>query len=464
MHKLFKYIAAFVLRKYIIQFVLFFIAALLSLSIYFFIAEKKRAKQELQAQAQMLELKNEISLQQVYLQLAGAASYGYAVSGDKATAAGLDMALDSIQASTLRIDSLCRLVQYKAGSSLCARSAALVLQKTRYFQLVKRIYDHNNQVAALNLASGLVRDHLSDSIQKTNSAILNIIRPGTTKEENKFQGIKNALVFPVIIGCLVVLMLIIYALFQYTKHVQQLNKQLEGKIDHISTNLEAVNNELDTFTFSVSQYLKAPLRAINRYAHILKKEYGPALDASANGSLDILLDSAGQISRLIDTSVKFSKLEKTEIGQSNIDMNTIVQDTLKELSATNDLSKYNIIIKPLSSCKGDSHLLKEVWHNLVENAIKFSRTASVPEIEIGCKTDPKERIYYVIDNGVGFDMIYQAKLFGIFQRLHRKGEFEGAGLGLSLVKRIVEKHGGRVFAESVVNKETTFFFTLPNIR
>ncbi len=464
MHKLFKYIAAFVLRKHIIQFVLFFITALISLSIYFFTVEKKRAKDESEAQVQWLELKREISLQQVYLQLAGSASYGYAVSGDKETSAVLDIAMDSLQASTSRMNYLCML-GLKAGSSLCARSAALVMQKTGYFQLVKRMYDHSNQVAALNLASGLLRDNLSDTIQKTNSAILDSIRLSMRGEENKFPEMmnkNNALAYPVIISCLVVLILIIYALFQYTEQVQQLNKQLERKVNHISTNLEAVNNEMETFTFSVSQYLKAPLRAINRYAHLLKKEYGPAMDASANGSLDILLESASQMNRLVDTSLKYSKLEKTGISQSGVDMNIIVQDTLRELSATNDLSKYSIIIKPLPPCKGDSHLLKDVWHNLVDNAIKFSRTASVPEIEIGCKTDSKERIYYIMDNGVGFDMIYEAKLFGIFQRLHRKEKFEGAGLGLCLVKRIVEKQGGRVFAESAVNKGTTFFFTVPN--
>ncbi len=229
----------------------------------------------------------------------------------------------------------------------------------------------------------------------------------------------------------------------------------------LQTQLKNVNKELEAFSYSVSHDLRAPLRAISGYSLILKEDYSSLLGEGALEIIEILINSARHMGQLIDDLLKFSQLGRLEVIQGDVDMEQIVQWAIKEINAGINLEKYLITIHPLPACNGDSRMLKQAWMNLLDNAFKYSSKKQQPEIEIGCHEEESQWVYYVKDNGVGFEMEYADKLFQVFERLHRKEDFEGTGLGLSLVKRIIEKHNGMVYAESGLNTGSVFCFTIP---
>jgi signal transduction histidine kinase len=241
----------------------------------------------------------------------------------------------------------------------------------------------------------------------------------------------------------------------------KLNEILEHRILERAAELEAANSELEAFSYSVSHDLRAPLRAISGHALILREDYGHVLDKVGNDSINVLIESSKKMGRLIDDLLKFSQLGRLEAVKSSVNMNTIVEEIIKEFAFIRDIGKYHFSINKLPRCKGDEKMLKQVWFNLIDNALKYAGTKEHPVVEIDCNEEKNLLIYFIKDNGVGFDMAYQDKLFGVFQRLHSEAEFEGTGLGLSLVKRIIEKHKGRVFAESILNEGSTFYFTIP---
>jgi PAS domain S-box-containing protein len=242
-----------------------------------------------------------------------------------------------------------------------------------------------------------------------------------------------------------------------------LNENLEKKVIERTLQFEAANKELDSFSYSVSHDLRTPLRAVNGYAIMLKEELGPKLDIEGERIINIIIDSAMLMGQLIDDLLAFSRLGRKEIVLRPVDMNELVKAGIKEL-LENETKKYNIKIHELPQCQADSSMLKQVWMNLVGNAIKYSSKKDIPEINIGHIKDGKRIIYYVKDNGVGFDMKYSNKLFGVFQRLHGSDQFEGTGVGLALVKRIIDKHGGEVWAEAKLNEGCIFYFSIPGKR
>lgn len=238
-----------------------------------------------------------------------------------------------------------------------------------------------------------------------------------------------------------------------------LHEQLEEKVRQRTRELEIVNKELEAFSYSVSHDLRTPLRAISGYSMMLKEDYGSKLDAEGNRIMDVILSNTKMMGQLIDDLLTFSKMARLETIYESIDMNQLVQRCLEDL--TNEQSGYDITVAALPACSGDASMLRQVWFNLLGNAIKYSSKKEKPQIEIGAKDDPGFHVYYVKDNGAGFDMKYAGKLFGVFQRLHRQDEFEGTGLGLALVKRIISKHGGEIWADASPGKGATFYFSVP---
>ncbi|HEX7904171.1 MAG TPA: ATP-binding protein [Chitinophagaceae bacterium] len=251
-----------------------------------------------------------------------------------------------------------------------------------------------------------------------------------------------------------------------TMSIQVHNAQLdlEKKVKERTAQLEAANKELEAFSYSVSHDLRAPLRALSGYGMMLKEDYGPKLDDEANRITDRIVSNAKMMGKLIDDLISFSQMGVKEVVHQTVDMKKVAEDCMAELLHHETPDKYQVHINNLPACHGDSNLIKQVWMNLISNAIKYSSKKPVPCIEIGCTEDAYTNTYFIRDNGVGFDMQHAHKLFGVFQRLHSHKVFEGTGIGLAFVKRIMLKHNGEIRAVSSIDEGATFYFTLPASR
>jgi len=225
--------------------------------------------------------------------------------------------------------------------------------------------------------------------------------------------------------------------------------------------LETVNKELEAFSYSVSHDLRAPLRAISGFAEALMEDYAPRLDAEGRRYLGLIQANAHQMGQLIDDLLAFSRLGRQQMSETRIDMAALAKAVFGELAALTPGRQLALRIGSVPAAQGDGTLVRQVLMNLLSNAIKYTKSRSQASIEFGYLPESGGGAYYVKDNGVGFDMQYVGKLFGVFQRLHPVTEFEGTGVGLALVQRIITRHGGRVWAEGAVDQGATFYFTLP---
>jgi PAS domain S-box-containing protein len=243
---------------------------------------------------------------------------------------------------------------------------------------------------------------------------------------------------------------------QAEEEVRKLNEHLNLR----AIELETANKELEAFSYSVSHDLRAPLRAVDGFSRILLQKHGAALPPDAKRYQHLICENAQQMGRLIDDLLSFSRLSRQPLKRQPVDPRHIVDEALQHLSRESDNGQAQISVGKLPACQADPALLKQVYVNLISNAIKYSRKRAGARIEIGCKDDNGPPTYFVRDNGVGFEMKYADKLFGVFQRLHRAEEYEGTGVGLAIVQRIVNRHGGRVWADAAIDKGATFYFTL----
>jgi len=237
---------------------------------------------------------------------------------------------------------------------------------------------------------------------------------------------------------------------------------LERRIHERTAQLEAANRELEAFTYSVSHDLRAPLRAIDGYTRILLDDYQPLLDAEGKRVCSVISESAHRMSDLIDDLLTFSRLGRSALNPSKIDMETLAKTIFQELTTAQSRKRIDFKVDSMPPAVGDPALLRQVWVNLLSNAIKFSSRQKSAVIRVRGENMENEAVYSVQDNGVGFDMQYADKLFGVFQRLHSVREFEGNGVGLALVQRVIHRHGGRVWAEGEVGKGAAFYFALPH--
>lgn len=244
---------------------------------------------------------------------------------------------------------------------------------------------------------------------------------------------------------------------QHELTLKKLNENLQEKNEE----LEFLNKELESFTYSVSHDLRAPLRAINSYSQILLLEHADELDQEVERLLGIISGNGKKMGEIIDNLLSLSKLGKREIQKGPVNMNALVEGVIEEIKETEAGSKATWNVQELPPCYGDYRLLRQVWINLISNGVKYSSKKATPLLEIKATVKGKDAIYAIRDNGAGFDMQFIDQLFGVFQRLHKPTEFEGTGVGLAIVQRIIYRHGGKVWAEGTVGEGATFSFSIP---
>jgi light-regulated signal transduction histidine kinase (bacteriophytochrome) len=238
------------------------------------------------------------------------------------------------------------------------------------------------------------------------------------------------------------------------------DETLESRLQERIAQWEAAKEELEAFSYSVSHDLRAPLRAIQSFSRILASQTGLQLDEKGRQCLDIICSEAERMGRLIEDLLRFSRVGQCELQRSPIDMNATVREVWGMLSAPVPDRKVDFRLHPLPHVTADPILLRQVWTNLLDNALKYTRNRELAVVEIGTEIRGSETVFFVRDNGAGFDAKHADKLFQVFQRLHRADEFEGDGVGLAIVQRIVSRHRGRVWAESQLDRGATFYFTL----
>jgi signal transduction histidine kinase len=245
-------------------------------------------------------------------------------------------------------------------------------------------------------------------------------------------------------------------------YVTSLNEQqrLNDELQQRTAQMEDANKELEAFAYSVSHDLRAPLRAIDGYTRILVEDYAPALDAEGHRVCSVVREETRRMGGLIDDLLAFSRLSRAPVQTSLINMQALAHSVFLELATDEERARIDFRVAPLPAASGDAALMRQVWSNLLSNAIKFSTKCEHARVEVGGREESGETIYFVRDNGAGFDMQYADKLFGVFQRLHNEREFAGTGIGLAIVQRVIHRHGGRVWAEGAPGQGATFYFSL----
>ena len=245
------------------------------------------------------------------------------------------------------------------------------------------------------------------------------------------------------------------------RKLRRQNADLQKRLHARTADLEVANRELESFAHSVSHDLRSPLRAVGGFAHMVQNDCADLLPVASRQHLQNVIDGAARMDRLIDDLLRFSQSGRQSLTRQTVVMAKLVEEVLQEIRTQPDAQFVEVVIGSLPDGQADPALLRQVLVNLVSNAVKFTRGKTTRRVEIGCTDQKGENVYFIRDNGAGFDPRYASKLFDVFQRLHRADEFEGTGVGLSIVQRIIQRHGGRIWAEGNVGQGATFSFTLP---
>ncbi|MCE1252619.1 MAG: PAS domain S-box protein [Anaerolineae bacterium] len=249
---------------------------------------------------------------------------------------------------------------------------------------------------------------------------------------------------------------------QAEKELQELNTELEKRVQERTARLEAINKELEAFSYSISHDLRAPLRSMSGFSQALREDYSDFLPPAAQQYLERIENAAGRMNQLIEDLLRFSRLGRYPLNIQYIDIDSLAHTTWDEMSVERNDRDIEYIQEKLPACYADPALIKQVFSNLFSNAIKYTRPVKPSKITLGCSNIDNQMVYWIKDNGVGFDMQYADRLFGVFQRLHSDRQFEGTGVGLAIVQRIINRHGGRIWFDAHIDQGATFYFTFPD--
>ncbi len=247
---------------------------------------------------------------------------------------------------------------------------------------------------------------------------------------------------------------------KFIEDIKEFNRKLEEKVENRTAQLQEANKELEAYTYTISHDLRAPIRAINGFTGYLLEDYGKILDADGIEMVNMIRMNSARMGQLIDDLLDFSRVGNVSLKAGKVDMDKLVNETNSNLLNSSDRN-IEFTCDKLGIVTGDESLLRQVWTNLLSNALKYTKRIDQPKISIRFRRDQESVIYSIQDNGIGFDMKYSDQLFIVFQRLHNSSEFEGSGVGLAIVKRIIERMGGKIWAEGIVNEGATFHFSLP---
>ncbi len=392
-----------------------------------------------------------------------------------------------------RVDDLRRLSLNHPAHRHAENMAPLIATKMTELAQMIELRRGQNMTAVIALVGGDQGKRTMDAIRLEIKAFTQLEQTELAEHEAQFQLDLRRL-FAVIVAasaCAVVLALLFaYVIYRETQHelknrvhvetqrlldlqretnqqlrraeeeLRQLNAQLEQRVAERTFQLEAANRELEAFSYSVSHDLRSPVRAIDGFSQAVLEDFGPLLPEEGRDNLGIIRRAAQQMGVLIDDLLAFAQLNQQEVNKRPIDTGKGVRAILDELGFPWPKRAVALQVGDLPACSGDPALLKQVWVNLLSNALKYTRKRERAAIEIGCTQVHGADAFFVRDNGTGFDMNHADKLFGVFQRFHRAEDYEGTGVGLAIVQRIVNRHGGRVWADAAVDRGATFYFTL----
>ncbi|HEY4127368.1 MAG TPA: CHASE3 domain-containing protein [Gammaproteobacteria bacterium] len=396
---------------------------------------------------------------------AAATARGYLLTGDPSSLAlyrsfsqAIPANLELLQGLTIdNPDEVQRVTELRRGNEVVLKSLAQAIAL--------------RQQRAPKLDGALVAQVLQghQSLDHTQSLTTDIVRKENgLLAERRAEAIRGRriTVWVIVAGTVVSLLMLLACLGlliaeitgrrRVEARVTTLNQELAAR----NTELEASNRELEGFTYSISHDLRAPLRAIDGFSQLLQNRYGDKLDAEALRLLGVVRDNSRNMAILIDDLLAFSRMGRKTLETETLDMAALVGECIAEV-LRGQPERPHIVVGPLPNCRGDRTLLRQVWTNLIGNAVKYSGQNPRAQVEIIGREEARECVYSVKDNGVGFDMQYYHKLFGVFQRLHRVEEFPGTGVGLAIAMRAVTKHGGRVWADAAPERGATFLFSLP---
>lgn len=386
------------------------------------------------------------------------AQRGYVITGDSIYLEPYESAIQSIDANLDLLTKATESYDYKKAK--VDHVKRLVQQKLDFVTGTITARAHSFDDAQVRVVSGegkRIMDSIRYVIDEIRNLETNVYNLEAAESERQLDISNYIFTFALIVPAVTVIVL-------FVSINSNLNKREEAKNNLLRANddIMKLNRELESFTYSVSHDLRAPLRSVNGYANVLLEDYGDQLDDDAKKTINVIARNGQRMGELIDDLLDFSRLGRRDIVKTAVSMEATVHQVIDEIKEAKHYSdRLSIEIKTLPDANADPSMIRQVWYNLISNSIKYSGKTLNPAIEIGSFIKGDYVCYYVKDNGVGFDMAYANKLFGIFQRLHKQNEFEGTGVGLALIKRIIDRHHGQVWAEGELGKGARFFFSLP---